>query len=170
MIISKVKYDDTEAHNLLIEKIKANIDSKPVTIVCIGTDKCIGDSIGPIVGTLLKEKGYTNVYGTLSEPIHALNIKDKIPSILENHKDNIILAIDASLGHKSNIGKIYFKNDPISPGAGVGKKLPQIGDFAINGVVDDCDIDTLFNDRTIRLSMVYDMSKAIANILINSIL
>ena len=30
--------------------------NQPIVFVCIGTDRSTGDSLGPLVGTLLKEK------------------------------------------------------------------------------------------------------------------
>ena len=56
---------------------------KPQTIiVCIGTDKCIGDCLGPLVGTLLKENSFPiPIYGTLANPIHALNLEKSIYEI-----------------------------------------------------------------------------------------
>ena len=37
-----------------------------MAIVCIGTDKCIADSLGPLVGTMLTKNNICiDVYGTL---------------------------------------------------------------------------------------------------------
>ena len=47
-------------------------------VVCIGSDLAIGDSLGPIVGSMLKFKTQglgTFLYGTLSAPITAKEIK-----------------------------------------------------------------------------------------------
>ena len=48
-------------------------DIVDITYVCIGTDRSIGDSLGPMVGTMLN---YNNlmVYGTIESPVHGLNI------------------------------------------------------------------------------------------------
>mgnify|MGYP000859742388 CR=1 FL=1 len=65
------------------EIVKAYLKSgkKEFVVVNIGTDKCIGDCLAPLVGTLLQEKGYMNIEGTLDNPIHALNIATNLSTI-----------------------------------------------------------------------------------------
>ncbi len=55
------------------------LQSQPPVILCIGSDLSVGDSLGPVAGTKLREKlqGLNcYVYGTLSKPItaHEVNI------------------------------------------------------------------------------------------------
>ena len=76
------------------------------------------------------------VYGTLDNPIHALNIYESIEHIKKSHPKGNFLAIDACLGSKTSIGNIQIREGPILPGKGVGKKLPQIGHYSIVGIVD----------------------------------
>ena len=48
--------------------------SAPPVILCIGSDLAIGDSLGPICGTMLKEKKSDPnafIYGTLKSPVTA---------------------------------------------------------------------------------------------------
>lgn len=44
-----------------------------ILFLCIGTDRSTGDSLGPLIGYKLREKGMKNarVLGTLEEPVHA---------------------------------------------------------------------------------------------------
>ncbi|WP_340371938.1 DUF1256 domain-containing protein [Peribacillus sp. FSL E2-0218] len=57
-----------------------------MVFLCIGSDRSTGDSFGPLVGTMLKEKQVPyHVFGTLSEPVHALNLKNTL-----NEKKNTI--------------------------------------------------------------------------------
>lgn len=139
---------------------------KPV-IVNIGTDRCIGDSLAPLVGTLLKDtKIKITSYGDLDYPIHAVNMQDRINKINEEHKDSFIIAIDACLGTTENNGSIIICNGPLSPGKGIGKDLPKVGDVSIKGIIGKRDEDDVpFLLHNIRLSMVMNMSKAIVNIL-----
>ena len=50
---------------------------KNLVILCIGSDRVIGDCLGPLVGhklsSLLKNSGIS-VYGTLKKPVHAKNL------------------------------------------------------------------------------------------------
>ncbi|WP_276322275.1 DUF1256 domain-containing protein [Cohnella luojiensis] len=51
--------------------IAAKHSKDELTFLCIGTDRSTGDSLGPWVGTMLEEKGFTRVIGTLREPCDA---------------------------------------------------------------------------------------------------
>lgn len=140
--------------------------SKDTVIACIGTDKCIGDCLGPLVGTFLKEKGIKiPVYGTLDEPIHALNIHERLNFIKNENPNAQIIGIDACLGDEENIGEIRIRDRAIYPGKGVGKELPEVGVASVIGIVDSSDNSELFFSRSIRLSFVMDMAKQIVNII-----
>lgn len=139
-------------------------------IVCIGTDKCIPDSLGPLVGTFLKNNNFQiPVYGTLDSPIHALNIDSEILKIKSKHPNTTIIGIDACLGDKNSIGEIHIRDFPINPGKGVGKTLPQVGDFSIIGIVDSSDNANFFNMKSIRLNTIYNMAQVISDSLIESL-
>ncbi len=103
-----------------------------VIFLCIGTDRSTGDSLAPLVGTKLRKRGNKNVYGTLEDPVHALNLKDVLETL---PKDKKILAIDACLGKESSVGTFSIKNGSLKPGEGVGKDLPEVGDWSILGTV-----------------------------------
>lgn len=80
MLKPDINYTFEFHHNLTL-KIK-NFLSENTVIVCIGTDKCIGDCLGPLVGSILTENFFPlPVYGTLSAPIHALNIDERLDEI-----------------------------------------------------------------------------------------
>ena len=154
----------------LVNEIKEHINTNLI-IVCIGTDKCIGDCLGPLVGTILKEDNFPlPVYGTLSEPIHALNIDERLNEIKKLHPNAHIIGIDACLGNEEDIGDIRVRNHAISPGKGVGKELPEVGETSIIGIVDTSEYSDLFFSRSIRLSFVMDMAKSISKILFDSCL
>lgn len=142
---------------------------KDSVVVCIGTDRCIGDCLGPLVGTLLKTKNYPlNVYGTIEEPIHALNIDKQLQQIKKLHPKSTIIGVDACLGDINNIGEIQARDYPIHPGKGVGKLLPEVGDASIIGIVDSSDNNELFTNRNIRLNLIMSMAKVITHALIHS--
>lgn len=152
------------AQELRDKIIENNKDEKEVLFFCIGTDRCIGDSLGPIVGTMLKKRGFP-VVGTLCAPVHAKNIEEAIDNI---DKDNFfIVGIDTSLAiNYDNVGKIKIRNFPLSPGLGVGKNLPTIGDISIIGcvgpVIKGYEYQVLSN---VRLGFVYVMASKIVDII-----
>lgn len=164
----KVNYKENMAYYEIAYFLKDYIDENTV-IVCIGTDKCIGDSLGPLVGTLLKETLIPiPVYGTLSAPIHALNIDKKLIEIYNNHPNALVIGIDACLGDSNSIGEIHVRDYAIHPGKGVGKTLPDVGEASIIGIVDSSSNTEIFSNRTIRLSLIMDMSKSIVKGIVHS--
>jgi putative sporulation protein YyaC len=110
----------------------AAFDNKTIAFLCIGTDRSTGDSYGPLVGTFLSRLGYPHVYGTIDDPVHAVNIAEVAATIPTGHT---MIAIDGCLGNVSSIGEIWFKEGPLRPGAGVGKKLGSYGDYRITACV-----------------------------------
>lgn len=170
----KTSFDEPLASILLGNYLKTffrkNTLYHNAIIVCIGTDKCIGDCLGPLVGTLLQKRKFPlSVYGTLSDPIHALNIKKKLHNIREKHPSAITIAVDACLGDDDSIGNIQIRSGSIYPGKGVGKKLPSVGNISIIGIVDSLKNDNNITLHNIRLSFVMEMAEVIVDSLIRGL-
>lgn len=121
--------------------------AKPPVIICIGSSKVTGDCFGPLTGQLLSD--FLNVpspiYGSLENPIHALNITDKLYQIKLCHPDRKIIAVDSALSDMCEIGSIRFFDGPIKPGLALGKKLPEVGDFSVTATVGNKNRSELFN-------------------------
>jgi putative sporulation protein YyaC len=159
----RVHYTSENASEILSEAIKEKI-SNQVVIVCIGTDRCIGDALGPLVGTMLQNKNFRfPVYGTLDEPIHAVNLKESMENIKAKHPNGFFIAVDACLGNEDLIGNIHIKRGPIFPGKGVGKRLPSVGQLSIVGIVDKLNKEDCFSIHNIRLSLVMKMAEVIVD-------
>lgn len=156
-------FDEKNAIDTLAKGLY-EILTEDTVIVCIGTDRCIGDSLAPMIGSLLEknESFNHNVYGTLKRPIHALNIADAVKTIKAKHPDQPILAIDAALGSPENIGQIKLREGAIKPGAGVGKELVEVGDHALYGVVDASNEKKIILFNNVRLSFVMEMAEVIS--------
>lgn len=77
-------------------------DIAPV-LLCIGSDRVTGDSLGPMVGSALEEryKKSIPVFGTLKMPVHALNLEETIDAIHLHFPDHPLIAVDASFGTKN---------------------------------------------------------------------
>lgn len=158
-------YNEEEGTQDFINELK-NVVNQDTIFICIGTDKCIGDSLGPLVGTMLEGQIKNKVYGTLKNPIHALNLNSKIEEIIEKHGDKNIIAIDACLGDSNSVGEIILKDKPVKPGRGVGKVLRSVGQNSIVGIVDNKDNSMFFSERLIRLCFVYDLAVKISKLII----
>lgn len=161
MYLTKVNYKNEDVVSILSSILK-DIISEDIVIICIGTDRAIGDALGPLVGTILKNNDFKYpVYGTLDKPIHALNLAEYLDAIKLKHSTSKLLAIDACLGPEDSIGNIQVRKGPILPGKGVGKKLPKVGNYSIVGIVDKMD-DNKFSFNNIRLHFVTQLAKIIA--------
>ena len=135
---------------------------RPV-ILCIGTDRLIGDSLGPITGSFLLRYGCPcPVYGTLMQPVHALNLDVQSSIIRKHHPNSPVLAIDASLGSRRHQGYITIGNGAIRPGAGAGKTLPEVGDIFITGIVNVSGSFEQLLLQTTRLATIFHMAESIS--------
>lgn len=161
MIKRKTHYKSPLAYYKIGEAARDFIKDNTI-IICIGTDKCIGDCLGPLVGTLLEASLFPlPIYGTISAPIHALNINKRLDEINNLHPNACILGIDACLGDLKSIGEIHTRDYAIRPGKGVGKSLPAVGTASIIGIVDSSENSDFFSSRSIRLSLILDMARII---------
>lgn len=147
--------------------------SRPIVLLCIGTDRSTGDSLGPLIGYKLSRRKLhgTTVYGTLDHPVHAVNLEETLLHIKEKHPDALIIAIDASLGIKSHIGYVTIGTGSLKPGAGVNKTtLPEAGDIFITGIVNFSGmLDNLLLQST-RLSTVMRLADCISLGILNALL
>ena len=132
-------------------------------IVCVGTDRSTGDSLGPLVGTMLRNKGFSNIVGDLESPVHAENLDG-----LRFHPTETVLAIDASLGTRQEIGEIMVRPGPLRPGLGVKKKLQPVGNYYIAGIVNVGGFMEYMVLQNTRLGVVYQMAKVIADAICES--
>jgi putative sporulation protein YyaC len=164
----RINHDEQDAINRVgkgLFQLIPSTNSRPIVFVCIGTDRSTGDSLGPLIGTLLEEKTIHpfHVYGTLDHPIHALNLEEKLIEIKVKHHNPFIIGIDACLGRLKSVGVIQIGSGSIKPGAGVHKELPAVGDIHITGIVNVSGFMEYFVLQNTRLNLVMKMAKTIAN-------
>ncbi|MGI6575108.1 MAG: spore protease YyaC [bacterium] len=148
------------------------LGTRPLVVLCIGTDRSTGDSLGPLIGTRLMElrPPMATVLGTLEEPVHAANLQVYLTRIKENPQNPLVLALDACLGRKENIGTITIARGPLKPGAGVKKELPPVGQLHITGIVNVGGFMEYFVLQNTRLSIVHRMAMNIADVIHHSLL
>ena len=100
---------------LALKKMLAANNANPV-ILCIGSDLSVGDSLGPVTGTKLKEKLKNlncYVYGTLAKPITAHEVKYMNEFLRQTHPSSPIIAVDAAVGLAGDIGLIRLAKGAI---------------------------------------------------------
>lgn len=131
--------ENPEASHILSKELALRYPKpgQPIIYVCIGTDRSTGDALGPLIGSLLEKRRLPDfhIYGTLKEPVHALNLEKTIHSIYKKYPNPFVVGIDACLGLLKSVGFIEVGSGPVRPGAGVQKKLPEVGDVYIMGIV-----------------------------------
>lgn len=168
-IEDRVHMDAGDAVTTIEQMISLRINSTelvkgPLVILCIGTDRSIGDSLGPLVGTYLEESQPPGLflYGTLGDPVHATNLVSVLDNLNTRHSNPFVLAVDACLGRPESVGMITVGRGSLRPGAGVNKSLPAVGDIYATGVVNVAGFMEYFVLQNTRLSLVVKMAKVIA--------
>lgn len=168
-----VHIDEETAHQLLADtliNVLPAVYFRPVVIVCIGTDRSTGDSLGPLVGSFLSDAGLDefHVYGTLEKPVHAMNLRDTLEHIKLTYRNPFIIGIDACLGKAASIGEIKVGKGPVKPGAGVRKSLPEVGEASITGIVNVAGHMEFIVLQNTRLHLVMRLAKQIAEAIIEA--
>ncbi len=131
-----------------------------LTFVCIGTDRSSGDSLGPLVGTMLKEQGFPHVIGTMTEPCDA----DHLVSYLERiPQDHHVIAIDACLGQHGSTGMFLVAREPLTPARSVGLSLPSVGHYSVAAIVNERSPKPYWTLQMTSLHLVMTMAAYIAD-------
>lgn len=158
-------YTKKETSEILSQtlEIKLRKVSDNIVLVCIGTDRSTGDSLGPLVGEILMGENLPyDIFGNLKEPVHAKNLQDTLLVINRKYKNPYIIAVDACLGKHEDIGYISIENNPLSPGAAMNKGLPKVGNISILGIVNISEGNNFEALQFTRLYTVIPMANVIA--------
>lgn len=171
LLVNSIYFEEKNSVHQLYESIYESMSvlkNRELVIVCIGTDRSSGDSLGPLVGTKLTERKlqYFKVYGTLENPVHALNLEETIKSIKNSYRNPFIIAVDACLGRRESVGQISYIEGPILPGAAMKKSIPPTGDAHIAGIVN---VGGNFEFMVIQNTRLYTVMK-MADVISRSII
>ncbi|GAB6990958.1 spore protease YyaC [Paenibacillus pini] len=171
----KIPHTDPEIHSAIIHRLLFHLskagEKQQVIVVCVGTDRSTGDCLGPLVGTSLSRfnNPWFRLYGTLEDPVHAVNLQETLTSIYAQYENPFVIGIDACLGQSSSVGCIQVADGPLRPGAGVHKELPPVGDIHLTGIVNVGGFMEYFVLQNTRLSLVVRLSDIIAHSLHSAI-
>ena len=144
---------------------KSTPEGASPVILCIGSDLSVGDSLGPVTGTKLKQQlaGLNcYVYGTLAKPITAHEVKYMNEFLKQTHPNSPIIAVDAAVGLAGDIGLIKIARRGLKPGSGANKKLQKVGDVSIMGIIAEQSMFNYSLFSATRLNVIYKMSEIIA--------
>ncbi|WP_066635786.1 spore protease YyaC [Desulfolucanica intricata] len=167
--VISIYYQDKLAVHRLSEVFKEllPLNQRPISFICIGTDRSTGDSFGPLTGTFLQQAGLKNVHGSLNKPVHACNLDYYLNKIPKSH---FIVGLDAALGKNvDSIGMINVKNSMLYPGRGVNKQLTPVGELAVTFTVNAGSgfMEYLVLQST-RLNIVWEGAKVVAKAILSA--
>lgn len=123
-----------------IYNLRSDVPFSDYIFLCVGSDRITGDAFGPLVGDNLK-KAFKNFYnnirvvGTLENPVSGVNLEKTVRRIYDTYKNPCIIAVDAALSGKEDVGKIVVTNSKMKFGKGTNKKMLEVGDVSIKGIV-----------------------------------
>ncbi|MEG6585861.1 spore protease YyaC [Dendrosporobacter sp. 1207_IL3150] len=148
-------------HFLKLLERQENYSARPLVLLCIGSDRYTGDSLGPLVGSQLEEDTDAIIHGSLDYPVHAGNLVEIIAHINHQYHNPIVIAIDACLGKSDEIGNIEMWEGGLHAGIAVGNRLPCVGHISIVGVVNSGGQIGYLDLQSTPLSIVMKLSKVI---------
>lgn len=171
LIKSRISIEDPQAaekifFTLIGKFVQHNVfQRRPVVILCIGTDRSTGDCLGPLVGSKLYAQpgDFFEIYGSLEQPVHAVNLQDYLNLIQQKYTNPFIIALDACLGSIDHVGHITIGDGSLQPGAGVNKSLPSVGHIYITGIVNVGGFMEYLVLQNTRLNLVMKMADVIVN-------
>ncbi|WP_416148053.1 spore protease YyaC [Salipaludibacillus sp. HK11] len=166
----RVHLDEPLAVQQLSKAIFSFLPTSPnpsIAVVCIGSDRSTGDSLGPLIGSKLLEKRCPifSIYGSLNSPVHAKNLHETIDTINQDLNQPWIIAIDACLGRTESVGFMTVSNGPVFPGVAVRKNLPPIGNIHLTGIVNVSGYMEMLVLQNTRLSLVMNMADSMSRAL-----
>lgn len=150
---------DAAGLTVFMSRIAAMHSMEELTFLCIGTDCSTGDSLGPWVGTLLEEQGFTRVIGTLRDPCDANKLPRLMPALEEK---GTIIAIDACLGKPDSVGAYLVRQGPLIPAQSVNGGLGAVGAYSIAGVVNAISLKPYWTLQSTSLYRVMGMAQEIS--------
>ncbi len=154
--------------SILREKTN-NLEISKLIFLCIGTDRVIGDSFGPLVGYklkyLFKNEKNVEVLGSLDNIICRHNILNIISGIKNVYDEPFLIAIDAAISNKINIGKIIVSKSSMKVGSSLNKRNICVGDMSIKGIVSKDLNNPKYNFKLLQntsLNLIMNMADLVA--------
>ena len=143
-----------------------------IIFLCIGTDQISGDAFGPIVGQKLKyyTKNMKNieVIGGLGKCVVYQNLEKIEEEIYTKYKNPYIVCVDSALSKSIDVGQIVVEKGKIKIGSVLGKKIKQVGDMSIKGVVAKNKENYKENYKTLE-DVPIDLVISMANVVVDKI-
>lgn len=158
-------HNNTIISKKFIINLKRKIHNKPeeMAFICIGSNEIIGDSIGPRIGSFLKQNTKLQVYGDMK---NNLSKEEEIKNISNKLKNKFIVAIDSALSNYDDIGEIYVTNKSLKIAEGINIDKGNIGNLSIKIVVAENMNDiykNIFNLKNTDIEFIDKLAFIVAN-------
>ncbi len=151
-----------------MENVIEKTREKRVVFVCIGTPRIVGDSLGPLVGDMLRERGVkAYVYGTTRRPITALNLHGYRKMLETYHRGDTIVAIDATMGALEDVGTLRISEGGLRPAGAFRKNAGRLGDIGIMAIVGEREGDMLLQLKTADGEFVRSLAVRVSDLLLS---
>jgi putative sporulation protein YyaC len=168
LTFGKISERQTNSPRRAVEIMPEKRENNPLPVVmCIGSDRVSGDLLGPAVGKKLVEEYNLRayVYGVTGRNINGANIDFYDGFIREAHKGSKVVAVDACLGSRREIGKIKVGSRGVGAGHAVRKSGKRYGDVGVVGIVAENAEDNVMQLISVEVSLVEELSERIAEYL-----
>ena len=113
-----------------------------IIFLCVGSNKIIGDSVGPLVGQMLnntlkeeKNEKKIKVYGNMKDTLNYKNASKVLEEILNQYEKPFMITIDSALGNEKMIERIVVNAGTIQIGNSLGPGIRYDSHINIKGVV-----------------------------------
>ena len=157
------------SHLLKQQILQLKKAEETLILLCVGTDKITGDCLGPLVGTKLIERNYSYpLYGTLENPVHGMNLSSVLPELQYLYPSPFFLVVDAALGPAQKIGYVSLSCSPLTPGKGIRRNLPSIGNISITGIIGESGRNSEWELPYTRLYLVNTLADYICDGILGS--
>lgn len=121
---------------------------------------------------LFKDVKEVEIYGNLENNVCANNANGIIKHIKSKYEKPFIIAIDAAVSKKDNIGKIVVENNGMNIGNALNKNINYIGNLSIKGIVSQNVNNPQYNFKLLQntsLGMVMNMADVVSSGIYNVI-
>lgn len=173
------------------EKIKYHLQKKlyqieeegqftEVIFLCVGTNRLVGDMVGPIVGEKLMNKVHHKriqklnnreivVYGNMQHTLNLKNANEIIQYLQYKYKRPFIITIDAALGSEDMIEKILIGSGKIEIGKALENEIQYQSNIYIKGIVGKYSTVVEENMNTLKSANIASIQR-ISNIIYDGII
>lgn len=133
-------------------------------ILCIGSDKIAGDSVGPIVGDILKNRLNARcfVYGATGKSVNGRNVQDFLELIKCAHPESPVIAVDSCLSKEAEKPFVAVVSGGVNPKRAITGIENPAGDVGVLGAVEKPSDDPLKTLMAVSWDKVQKTSVKIA--------